>query len=55
MILFFSGIILWALLLIIHIISFDGIMWCLMASMVCGYLGVWYLAITMHKKEDRGA
>ena len=44
MILFFSGIILWILILIIHIIPFWVVSVCLIAGMVAGYSFVWYIA-----------
>ena len=54
MILFFSFIILWTLLLIIQVISFDGIMLCL-GSLVFGtYLFLWYIVIKpWDAQEDR--
>jgi len=44
MILFFSGIILWILILIIHIIPFWVVSVCLIAGMTSGYLFIWYIA-----------
>ena len=45
MTLFFSGIILWSLLLIIYIIPFEGMMTCLGSLVLGGYSFIWYLAI----------
>ena len=54
MILFFSFIILWALLLIIQVISFDGIMLCL-GSLVFGtYLFILYIVATPWDAQKRG-
>ena len=44
MILFFSGIILWSLLLIIYVIPFEGMMTCLGSLMLGGYSFIWYIA-----------
>ena len=44
MTLFFSGIILWSLILIINIIPFWMVPVCLIAGMIAGYLFIWYIA-----------
>ena len=44
MILFFSGIILWTLILIIYVIPFEGMMTCLGSLVLGGYLFIWYIA-----------
>jgi len=44
MILFFSGIILWALLLIIHSIPYAMVTILLIEFMIGGYLFIWYIA-----------
>ena len=52
--LFISFIVLWALLLIIHVIPFEGIMWCL-GSLVFGtYLFILYIVATPWDAQKRG-